>query len=182
MHHLRPLSTDMPLAKEVSISFAMLCSAGALTYGHAVYLADMSSKSANYCASYESDGTGLLLLCEAELGNPVSELTMGQYDAKELAESKQCISTFGKGRTRPSGWTDAEKVHGDLRGTLMVSFLENSSCKALNLLTYPQPDLTKPPKDADPALFLQYNEYIVYDILQVKLRYLLRTKIKSSLY
>ena len=36
-----------------------------------IYLADMSSKSANYCCPYNSGGQALLLLCEAELGNPM---------------------------------------------------------------------------------------------------------------
>ena len=88
----------------------------------------MSSKSANYCASYESDGTGLLLLCEAELGNPVSELKSGRYDAQEIAEANSCISTFGKGCTRPAGWVDAAKVHQDLKDILVVSLFR---CKAL---------------------------------------------------
>lgn len=91
-----------------------------LTEDCQVYLADMSSKSANYCASDESDGTGLLLLCEAELGNPISELHIGHHNAKEIAEAKKCIGTFGKGRTRPSGWMDAGGVHEDLKGVLMV--------------------------------------------------------------
>lgn len=33
-------------------------------FGKGIYLADMSSKSANYCCSYISGGTALLLLCE----------------------------------------------------------------------------------------------------------------------
>jgi Poly(ADP-ribose) polymerase catalytic domain len=35
------------------------------------YLANMASKSANYCALGMSGGEGLLLLCEAQLGNPL---------------------------------------------------------------------------------------------------------------
>ncbi len=37
-------------------------------FGKGVYFADISSKSAQYCASGMSGGTGLLLLCEVELG------------------------------------------------------------------------------------------------------------------
>lgn len=44
-------------------------------FGKGVYMADMSSKSANYCLSSMSGGTGLLLLCEAELGNPMYEVS-----------------------------------------------------------------------------------------------------------
>jgi poly [ADP-ribose] polymerase len=35
-----------------------------------VYLASMAEKSAGYCCSYISNNVGLLLLCEAAIGNP----------------------------------------------------------------------------------------------------------------
>ena len=35
------------------------------------YLANMASKSANYCYLEASHGVGLLLLCEAQLGKPM---------------------------------------------------------------------------------------------------------------
>ncbi|RMD41428.1 hypothetical protein DV735_g3713, partial [Chaetothyriales sp. CBS 134920] len=103
-------------------------------FGKGVYLADCSTKSANYCHSSMSGGTGLLLLCEAELANPL---------------------TKGVGRTVPLKWKDAECVSPDLKGVLM-------------------PD--GPPGDnKDQKIgYLQYNEYICYDVAQLKLRYLLR--------
>lgn len=52
-------------------------------FGKGVYMADMSSKSANYCLSGMSGGTGLLLLCEAELGNPMYEVSSCFYNATE---------------------------------------------------------------------------------------------------
>ena len=55
-------------------------------FGKGVYLADISTKSANYCVSSSSGNTGLLLLCEAELGNPMYELLTGDSGAKEAAE------------------------------------------------------------------------------------------------
>jgi poly [ADP-ribose] polymerase len=62
-------------------------------FGKGIYLADMSSKSANYCCSYSSNGHALLLLCEAELGNPMQTLTNASYDAGENAKSKGLLST-----------------------------------------------------------------------------------------
>lgn len=70
-------------------------------FGKGIYLADMSSKSANYYASYVSGGHALLLLCEAELGKPIQELTQAQYDAGESAREKGYLSTWGKGITGP---------------------------------------------------------------------------------
>tara|TARA_R110002003_G_scaffold107_4_gene8961 strand:- start:417 stop:1703 length:1287 start_codon:yes stop_codon:yes gene_type:complete len=90
-------------------------------FGKGIYLADMSSKSANYCCSYSSGGTALLLLCEAELGDPMYELTDASYRAGEDAKAKGMYSTWGKGSTGPSKWKDAKCVNAALAGCLMVS-------------------------------------------------------------
>lgn len=89
-------------------------------FGKGIYLADMSSKSANYCNHYQSGGTALLLLCEAELGNPMHELTDASYNAGEDAKAKGMCSTWGKGRVGPSQWKDAGCVHPSLAGIMMV--------------------------------------------------------------
>lgn len=39
-------------------------------FGKGVYFADLAGKSAAYCRTYNSNGTGLLLLCEVALGKP----------------------------------------------------------------------------------------------------------------
>ncbi|KAK5119350.1 hypothetical protein LTR85_007706 [Meristemomyces frigidus] len=122
-----------------------------------IYLADMSSKSANYCASSISGGEALLLLCEAELGNPMQVLKDAQYDAGETAKKKGLYSTWGMGTTGPKGWKDAACVHPSLDGVTM-------------------PDTTQPPGDTGADAYLQYNEYICYDAAQVRLRYLLRVR------
>ena len=129
-------------------------------FGKGVYLADMSSKSANYCCHYNSGGIALLLLCEAELGKPPLKLTDADYNAGERAVKAGSISTWGVGRTAPQGWKDAGCVHESLRGVLM-------------------PDvIAKPPGPTNESgAYLQYNEFIVYDVAQIKLRYLLRVKI-----
>jgi poly [ADP-ribose] polymerase len=90
-------------------------------FGKGIYLADMSSKSANYCCSYSSGGTALLLLCEAELGKPMQELVHASYNAGEDAKAKGMHSTWGKGTTGPSKWKDAKVVHPSLSGVMMVS-------------------------------------------------------------
>ena len=62
-------------------------------FGKGVYLADMASKSANYCCSNISNGHALLLLCEAELGDPMLKLTSASYTAGEDAKAKGALST-----------------------------------------------------------------------------------------
>jgi poly [ADP-ribose] polymerase len=90
-------------------------------FGKGVYLADISSKSANYCCHEESDGTGLLLLAEAELGSPMYVTTQANYDAPEDSAEAGAIATFGIGQTAPTAWKDAGDVHKSLKGVLMVS-------------------------------------------------------------
>ncbi|KAF2788790.1 poly polymerase 2 ADP-ribosyltransferase 2 [Melanomma pulvis-pyrius CBS 109.77] len=127
-------------------------------FGKGIYLADMSSKSANYCCSHSSGGHALLLLCEAELGQPMYELTDASYDAGEDAIAHGSVSTWGKGMVGPAKWKDAGGVHPSLEGVMM-------------------PDMTQLPTDTNvPNAYLRYNEYITYDIAQVRLRYLFRVK------
>ncbi|KAK3325101.1 poly-ribose polymerase-like protein [Apodospora peruviana] len=123
-----------------------------------IYLADMSSKSAGYCCPHISDRTALLLLCEAELGDPIQELTGASYNAASTAKANGMISTWGKGQTGPLKWKDAKCVNPALAGVSM-------------------PDTTVAPGDTKvPNAYLQYNEYICYDVAQVCLRYLFRVK------
>lgn len=125
--------------------------------------ADSSSKSANYCHSYTSGDTGLLLLCEVLLkranGSKMLELEYGDYNAEAIAKQNSSIATWGKGKVGPKVWKDAvaELHNGELAGVLT-------------------PDVTVPYGDTGANGYLQYNEYIVYDIAHVKLQYLLRVK------
>lgn len=89
-------------------------------FGKGVYLADVSSKSANYCCSYLSGHIGLLLLCEAEVGKPMLELTNASSNAAQEAQEKGCVATWGKGMIGPVGWKDAGCVHPSLKGVSMV--------------------------------------------------------------
>ncbi|KAK1724167.1 poly polymerase catalytic domain-containing protein [Colletotrichum acutatum] len=127
-------------------------------FGKGIYLADMSSKSANYCASYNSGGQALLLLCEAELGDPIQKLTNASYNAGDDAKAGGMWSTWGQGNTGPSKWKDASCVNPDLKGIQM-------------------PDVSVTPGPTNvPGAYLMYNEYIAYDLAQVRLRYLFRVK------
>ncbi|KHN95645.1 poly polymerase 2 ADP-ribosyltransferase 2 [Metarhizium album ARSEF 1941] len=123
-------------------------------FGKGIYLADMSSKSANYCCSYISNAHALLLLCEAELGDPLQKLTDASYTAGEDAKKSGMYSTWGMGSTGPNSWVDAATVHDSLRGVKM-----------------PDTKIAPGPTNIQGA-YLVYNEYICYDVAQVKLRYL----------
>ncbi|KAI9038281.1 putative poly(ADP)-ribose polymerase PARP [Aspergillus affinis] len=121
-------------------------------FGKGVYFADMSTKSAGYTCSYSSANTGLLLLCDVELGDPMLELDGGSYTAGEEAQKAGKIATLGRGSSVPAGWKDAGCVHPDLKGVQM-------------------PDVEQGPAAATSNCLL-YNEYIVYDVSQIRQRYL----------
>ena len=116
-------------------------------FGKGVYFADMVSKSANYCCSSPQSNVGCLLLCDVALGNP-NELLHADFNASKLPPNKH--STKGCGRTQPD-----PKTYRDLDGvTVPVGKGVNSSHSG--------------------GLF--YNEYIVYDVAQIKMRYLFKMR------
>ncbi|KAJ5899994.1 hypothetical protein N7495_004738 [Penicillium taxi] len=125
-------------------------------FGKGVYLADASSKSANYCNPYQSGNKGLLLLCEAELGTPMFELYSADYNAGENAKAEEKIATLGKGRFIPGNWKDAKCINRSLRGVKI-------------------PDVDTPVGE-DSQAGLWYNEYIIYDVAQIRQRYLFYVK------
>ncbi|KAK0084215.1 hypothetical protein PV325_001027 [Microctonus aethiopoides] len=118
-------------------------------FGKGIYFADMVSKSANYCCTNATNSTGLLLLCEVACGK-MYERTKADYIEKL---PKGYHSTFGMGRSYP----DPASSH------LTKDKVE---------IPYGLP-ITR--SDADNYNLL-YNEYIVYDVAQVKAQYLVRMK------
>ncbi|KAI1415635.1 PARP-domain-containing protein [Hypoxylon sp. FL1857] len=127
-------------------------------FGKGIYMADMSSKSANYCCSSASNGHALILLCEAELGRPVQGLTENSPFAAVTAKQRGFLSTWGMGKTGPSLWKDAECIHPSLKGVLI-----------------PDTSVKPGPTGIDNTRLL-YNEYIAYNVSQVRLRYLFRVR------
>ncbi|CAF0920722.1 unnamed protein product [Brachionus calyciflorus] len=121
-------------------------------FGKGVYFADMVSKSANYCFTTSSNPTGLLLLCEVALGD-MYERTQAEF-VTNLPKGKH--STKGCGRTAPS----PEQSHFTPDGVeIPMGNGVDSGVKNSSLL---------------------YNEYIVYDVNQIKMKYLLRTKFEYN--
>ncbi|XP_018423552.1 PREDICTED: poly [ADP-ribose] polymerase 1 [Nanorana parkeri] len=116
-------------------------------FGKGVYFADMVSKSANYCHTTPSNPTGLLLLGEVALGN-MCELKAASHITK-LPKGKHSVK--GLGRTAP-----------DPAATVQLDGVDVPLGKGVNT------------NISDTGLL--YNEYIVYDIAQVNLKYLLKLK------
>ena len=120
-------------------------------FGKGVYFADMASKSANYCFTSRQQPTGILLLAEVSLGEE-RELLSSDYHANNLPAGKH--STKGLGLNAPD--PAQVKFLGDVKvplGTAVNTKISNPG-----------------------GYTLQYNEYIVYDVAQIKMKYALRVK------
>jgi poly [ADP-ribose] polymerase len=117
-------------------------------FGKGVYFADMVSKSANYCFTSKDNNTGILLLCDVAVGN-YNEKIHSDYNASNLPKGKH--STKGCGLTAPP-----EKSYITLEG-----------CKV---------PIGQGEKVNINGGYLQYNEYIVYNTNQIRMKFLLKVK------
>ncbi|XP_061481007.1 poly [ADP-ribose] polymerase 1 [Rhineura floridana] len=124
-------------------------------FGKGIYFADMVSKSANYCHPSQTDPIGLILLGEVALGN-MYEMKNASHITK-LPKGKHSVKGLGKTAPDPSATVSLDGVEVPL-GNGISSGVSNTC--------------------------LLYNEYIVYDIAQVNLKYLLKLKFnyKTSLW
>ncbi|XP_039206042.1 poly [ADP-ribose] polymerase 2 isoform X2 [Crotalus tigris] len=118
-------------------------------FGKGIYFADMSSKSANYCFATREKDIGLLLLSEVALGE-CNELLEADPEAERLPASKH--STKGLGKLAPA---NCVSLHGAIvpLGPAVETGIANSRGYTLN-----------------------YNEFIVYDPCQVRMKYLLKVR------
>ncbi|XP_045461901.1 poly [ADP-ribose] polymerase [Harmonia axyridis] len=119
-------------------------------FGKGIYFADMVSKSANYCFTSPGNNHGLMLLCEVALGN-MHELTKAKYIEK-LPSGKHSTKGLGKTAPDPKQSKKLEDVEVPLGKPIKISGLDGGH--------------------------LLYNEYIVYDVAQVKAKYLVKLNFK----
>ncbi|KAJ7763009.1 PARP-domain-containing protein [Mycena metata] len=128
-------------------------------FGRGVYFADMVSKSFNYCHSELSYDTGLLLLCEVA-AMPFLEQKQSNYTADVDCTAAGKRSTKGLGRSAPARWIDAGgALTEDLRGCMM-------------------PAGSRRLRTVQPVL--HHNEYIVYNLHQIRLRYVVMVKSRTK--
>eukprot|EP00118_Oscarella_pearsei_P026283 m.309715 g.309715 ORF g.309715 m.309715 type:complete len:959 (+) comp47446_c0_seq1:38-2914(+) len=114
-------------------------------FGKGVYFADMVSKSANYCNTSSSAPVGMLLLCEVALG----EMYERQHADHITKLPKGKNSTKGVGSTFP----DPSGSHVLDDGVVIPMGKGTSGLGGGSLL---------------------YNEYIVYDVAQIRMKYLFK--------
>eukprot|EP00043_Microstomoeca_roanoka_P016452 m.168165 g.168165 ORF g.168165 m.168165 type:complete len:169 (+) comp16464_c0_seq11:63-569(+) len=123
-------------------------------FGKGVYFASMVSKSANYCFTSRGNDTGVLLLCEVALGDMYERL-QSEYTAADSCKAAGKNSTWGIGKTTPDPKETATLEDG---------------------VTVPLGKGVENPKAAGGSLL--YDEFIVYDTAQIKMRYVIKMKFK----
>ncbi|GMR59960.1 hypothetical protein PMAYCL1PPCAC_30155, partial [Pristionchus mayeri] len=116
-------------------------------FGKGIYFADMVSKSANYCHPDYSNQDAFLLLCDVALGAVQEEATATNVNPLK----KGFTAVKGMGYQFPDPSTLFNHPNG---------------------YVVPSGKSTKGEK----KFYLEYNEFIVYDVSQVRIRYLVRTK------
>jgi len=120
-------------------------------FGKGVYFADMVSKSANYCFTNRDNNTGVMLLCEVALGK-TNDLLHADYNANLLPPGTLSTKGCGKNVPDPKGFVRLDDGVIVPAGKQVDAGIPGSS--------------------------LLYNEFIVYNTSQVKMRYLVRMKFK----
>eukprot|EP00727_Mastigamoeba_balamuthi_P003330 m51a1_g12995 putative nad+:protein(adp-ribosyl)- adprt (394) ;mRNA; f:417-2028 len=119
-------------------------------FGKGVYFADMCSKAANYCHCTDKDTMGLVLLCEVALGKCYRTREAEEDMDLERLVALNCNSTMGEGKT-----------HLDPAGTV-------------TLADGVQVQLGKPVPAGIVDSELLYNEYVVYRVDQISVKYIVQ--------
>lgn len=118
-------------------------------FGYGVYFADMVTKSFNYTRAYGTNDIACLILGEVAVGNMVERFKADYYVNKDSLAKTGHHSTKGVGKVAPSSGVKTKD------GVI----IPNGEAKATNRNTV-----------------LRYNEFIVYDIDQILIKYLILVK------
>lgn len=121
-------------------------------FGYGVYFADCATKSFNYTRAQNTDDVGCLIVAEVSLGK-ILEKTHSDYGLNKNVLSKiNYDSTKGLGKWEPAGSTE------------------------INNVKIPNKQLAEKKINTS----LRYNEFIVYDINQIMIKYLILVKNKGG--
>jgi poly [ADP-ribose] polymerase len=122
-------------------------------FGYGIYFADMVSKSFNYTRAYGTNDVACMILGEVAVGNMAERTKADYYINKDSLAKTGHHSTKGVGKIAPSsGVVTKDKV-----------LIPNGKAEEVKRSTG-----------------LRYNEYIVYDIDQILIKYLVLVKNKGN--
>ncbi|KAF4673128.1 poly ADP-ribose polymerase [Perkinsus chesapeaki] len=131
-------------------------------FGKGVYFADMVTKSANYCFASMSGDTGLLMLCEVALGKSL--------------ELHEALFVYGSDQEKPPPGFQGKKLPKSYRSTKGIggtcpdpagNYVTSDGC----IVPRGKP-VNNPEYKANGSLL--YNEYVVYDVSQIKCKKVLQ--------
>lgn len=122
-------------------------------FGKGIYFADVVTKSANYCSTSPTNNTGLMLMCQVALGN-MQRLKTANHNINNLP-NQQWQSVGGVGMYWPMEWRSIDGVTAPFGNVQVVKDLPSHFSHGISLI---------------------YNEYVVYDPAQVKIKYLFKMK------
>jgi len=123
--------------------------------GKGVYFADMISKSAEYCAPSKDKPNALMMLCDVALGRPF-QVAHTKYVSKEDLDQFGYNSVKGCGEYGPDVAFDSTIGDGIITS------------------------IGKEVRSGVIRSELPHNEYVVYDVNQIHIKYLLWLKIISK--
>lgn len=119
-------------------------------FGYGVYFADCCTKSFNYTRAHDTNNIGCFIMAEVALGKQL-ELTDANYSLNQnILEASNYNSTKGVGKWEPSSTT----IINDIKVPNGQLYIKNNKTSLL------------------------YNEYIVYNIDQILIKYLVVVKNK----
>ena len=116
--------------------------------GYGVYFADSCSKSINYCPANMTNDVGCLILNEIALGNQSTRNNPDYGINKDVLAKTNHHSAHGLGKWEPSSSTVVDGIQIP----------------------------SGPLKDTGKGTYLKYNEFVVYDVDQILIKYLIIVK------
>lgn len=133
-------------------------------FGKGIYFADVADKSAKYCHAHETNGIGLMVLCEVALGKEFECYEI----LKKLPDGFNSIFAVGK-RRFPEEYSGSE-----------LKILEKIKTTQIDGVNIPKgmPVMMKIEEGNEPIV--DCNEFVVYNENQVKIRYLVKLKIEPK--
>jgi len=151
LHRLKPLSVDICSERGFTSRIWRQSPPGIVDLSH------QTGKGFCFCARLSLE----ILCTSANIPTPMLLETVKKMflHLEFMLTTQGSIATHGIGSTRPNKSIDAGVLSSDLAGVMM-----------------PAPDST-PECVGIPGLSLHYDEFIVYDVSQVKIRYLFRVKL-----
>jgi len=150
-----------------------------------VYFADMVTKSSNYCWASQAGGKAVLVLCEVACGDHYKRL-QSDPAAATACKSRGCHSTWGIGGCHPDP-NDYTTLDGEIHVPYGKQTPNTKNIQEAwndpHARTYGHQNMGAAAAAAaglQPQSDLLYNEFIVYNTNQIRMRYVVRVDIDES--